>query len=267
MIKTIKNLKDLCLDTPLYQELRIDPNHFGFVDFLDCYCIECNERSTFQRIEMYRPQVGQCIGTNHYEEIYELRLFRFKCSRNEKHIIQFILFTDNQNVSYKIGQFPSMADLAIAEIQKYHNVLGKEKFREFSRAVGLLSHGVGIGAFVYLRRIFEGLVEEAHIEAMKDESWDEENYTRPHIGMNDKIKMLKKYLPDFLVENTKIYAILSKGIHELNEDECKDYFGVIKAGIELILDQKIELKERKEKEQKARTEIQKVHQKLTGNTS
>jgi len=162
----------------------------------------------------------------------------------------------------KYGQYPSMADISTAEIQKYHKILENDLFKEFSRAVGLISHGVGIGAFVYLRRIFEGLVEEAHQRAQSETGWDEDAYNK--MRMDEKIGMLTGHLPPFLVENKKIYSILSKGIHELSEDECKRHFDAVKMGIELILDQKIRQKEEKEKEQKARISLQKVHQEVKG---
>ena len=48
-------------------------------------------------------------------------------------------------------------DLIIPEIAKYKAVLGTQ-YREFSKAIGLFAHGIGIGSFVYLRRIIENLV-------------------------------------------------------------------------------------------------------------
>jgi hypothetical protein len=57
--------------------------------------------------------------------------------------------------------------------------------------------------------------------------------------MNEKIEILKTELPDFLVEHKEIYGILSKGVHELQEQECLLHFNPIKTGIEMILDDKI----------------------------
>lgn len=51
----------------------------------------------------------------------------------------------------------------------------------------------------------------------------------------ERIKMLEGYLPDILVKNTTIYGILSKGIHELSEEECRKYFPVVKECIYQIL--------------------------------
>jgi hypothetical protein len=67
--------------------------------------------------------------------------------------------------------------------------------------------------------------------------------------MNERIQMLSDYLPDFLVENHNIYSILSKGVHELSEEDCKEYFTVLKESIEIILDEKLEA-DRKAKHKK-----------------
>ena len=59
--------------------------------------------------------------------------------------------------------------------------------------------------------------------------------------------MLRYHLPTLLVENRRIYSILSIGIHQLGEEECKKYFQVILQGIEIILDEKLEEQRKKEK--------------------
>lgn len=63
---------------------------------------------------------------------------------------------------------------------------------------------------------------------------DNEMFERARVA--EKIKMLEGYLPDILVKNTTIYGILSKGIHELSEEECRKYFPVVKKCIYQILD-------------------------------
>ena len=37
----------------------------------------------------------------------------------------------------------------------------------------------------------------------------------------------QNYLPDMLTSNSTIYGIISKGIHELSEDDCITYFPVL----------------------------------------
>lgn len=139
----------------------------------------------------------------------------------------------------KVGQYPSVADFHIGQVRKYSKILPKDKMLEFTKAIGLAANGVGIGSFVYLRRIFEYLVFEAS-EVAKDRNKEFNIEGFKTARMNEKIQMLSGFLPDFLVENHTIYGILSKGIHELSEEDCKKYFTILRESIELILDEKLE---------------------------
>ena len=86
-------------------------------------------------------------------------------------------------------------------------------------------------AYVYLRRILERLIYQAKETAV--DAIDNEMFERARVA--EKIKMLEGYLPDILVKNATIYGILSKGIHELSEEECRKYFPVVKECIYQIL--------------------------------
>jgi hypothetical protein len=160
-----------------------------------------------------------------------------RCTRERAHRLLFIFKAEDQTLQ-KIGQFPSIADLNLFDVKKYAKVLEKKYFSELTKAIGLATHGVGVGSFVYLRRIFEFLIEESHLKLSQEQTWDEEAYKRAR--MNEKIEMLSAELPDFLVENKSMYSILSKGIHELSENDCLKAFPIIKIGIEIILDEKID---------------------------
>ena len=72
-------------------------------------------------------------------------------------------------------------------------------------------------------------------------------------------KKLASILPKFLVDNRKLYSILSKGVHELSEEECLKYFDLIKSGIELILDEKFVEKEKATKIKKVTDDLSRVH--------
>ena len=146
-------------------------------------------------------------------------------------------------------------------MEKYRKILGKEQFKELTRAIGLKANGVGIGSFVYLRRIFENLIEEASKKAQSEiKEFSEEKYKNSR--MDDKIILVKAYLPDFLVDNRKLYVIFSTGIHKLSEQECLLYFETVKVGIEQILDEKITQIERTAKLKESEKEIGKVLSKL-----
>jgi len=183
--------------------------------------------------------------------------FLLSCAYNPKHIISanFIYIEDKL---IKTGQYPSIADTTLPDYKKYRAVLDNEKHRELTRGIGLITHGVGIGAFVYLRRIFEHLIEEAHQIGKNDTGWDEKKYSQGR--MDEKIELLKLHLPEFLVQNRKLYGILSKGVHELSERECLEYFDSVKVGVELILDEKLEQHKKQQKIKSAQDSLAKLHQ-------
>ena len=52
---------------------------------------------------------------------------------------------------------------------------------------------------------------------------------------------------EFLVKNRQVFKILSKGVHELTEEECLAYFDCMRQSIELILDERLEQLEKKKK--------------------
>jgi hypothetical protein len=175
----------------------------------------------------------------------------FHCSRNPAHELRFVTRVAETHFE-KIGQCPSLAEVHLGDLAKYRKVLGAE-YRELSRGVGLFAHGIGVGSFVYLRRIFESQIEQAHAAALTGGGWDEDEYQRSR--MDEKIRLLMHHLPEFLVENRAIYAVLSKGIHELSEAECLEYFPAVRVAIELILDAKLEALEKEKKVQGSRASI------------
>ena len=164
------------------------------------------------------------------EEVSRILVFQFVCSMNEEHHLDYIVLTTD-NSMMKIGQYPSVADMTFPELDAYKHVVSKEDRKELGTAIGLFASGVGAGSYVYLRRILERLVYQAKETAA--DTIDNEMFEQARVA--EKIKMLEGYLPDILVKNTTIYGILSKGIHELSEEECRKYFPVVKECIYQIL--------------------------------
>lgn len=233
--------QEFLIETPLYEIVEYDDEDLeagrlvkNFDETFDSYCPECNSHSIFERHWQYGREINYVASSWVDTGVFSIQI---KCTRNREHKQLFIFKAIGQTLQ-KIGQLPSIAALNLFDVKQYSKVLEAKYFRELTKAIGLASHGVGVGSFVYLRRIFEFLIEESHVKASADASWDEDSYKRSR--MNDKIEMLKNELPDFLVENKSMYSILSKGIHELNENDCLKAFPIIKLGIEIILDEKIE---------------------------
>ena len=269
-MKTIENpsskipsMHDFCLNTPLYRSFPFDDsdtetlnNMEFFRDHIDCYCMDCKQSSVFLPEEEYSRRRRPIGWYDDRDVLIDCHLY---CTRNDSHRI-FFNFYIHDNTITKYGQYPSLADLSSVEIRKYRKILDPQSYSEFIRAVGLASHGIGIGSFVYLRRIFEKLIEDAHKEAKNSDGWAEEQYQKSR--MDQKIVKLKPHLPSFLAENKSLYSILGKGIHQLSEDNCLNAFPIIKLGIELILDEKIEQRERARKLKEAKSEISKLKSKI-----
>lgn len=264
-----------------YEQYSIDRNNVikylsieFYSDILDAYCVECKRDSTFKVLtpttplqstgDPQFPSQGKAVrsietmqphtryffllkNSRHYpltsiDYAKRPNLFckMFSCVRDDQHQMIFYVRSTGDKFE-KIGQYPSLRDLHLPELERYKPVLGNENFIELRTGIGLHSHGVGIGAFVYLRRIVENLIEKAHLAAKKTPEFDDENYTS--LRMSEKIKRLQGYLPDFLVDNRKVYGILSKGVHELSEEECRDKFPVLLSTVELILQDELRKQE------------------------
>lgn len=260
VIRELPDLKTFCAVIPLYDRFPVDDGTrrrvFALITertTMDCFCVYCGQPSVF-------ITSAQRIGIEDYDFRISDRIFgrEFVCSRNYEHTYHFVFRLEDKIVE-KIGQSPSVANIAESDLRQYRAVLTDDDYRELSRAVGLISHGVGIGSFVYLRRIFENLINEAYDAAKKQPGWDEGAFQKAR--MDEKIELLKALLPEFLVEQRKLYAVLSKGVHSLSENECLDAFPIVRMGIELILDQKIAARQQKEKADRAKKEIAALAQK------
>lgn len=182
------------------------------------------------------------------------------CKRNGDDKLFFFLVKSDALVM-KVGQLPSLANIQFEELEKkYENVLSEQPLIEFKKAIELAAHGTGIGSFVYLRRIFEGLISAVFNEHRSILNINADDFEKK--WMKDKIDLLKDYLPSQLLEMKPIYSILSKGIHQLGEQECLAYFEPLKLSIVLILDQKIEMDLKRQRDEKVKQEIKNIHDKL-----
>ena len=80
--------------------------------------------------------------------------------------------------------------------------------------------------------------------------------------MNQRIQMLRDYLPAILVESKEIYGIISKGIHELAEEECIEYFPIMQEAIFMILRQWKQKREEFESTKAITSKIAKIVEKV-----
>jgi hypothetical protein len=249
-IKPFTNIFDFLFRVPLYDQYSFDAKSNNLEALLtrdfkvDGYCPFCKRQSTFFRAEGgYSREAFAALAAKNASYVKDLII---ECVRRSDHKIRINIMA-RDGIIQKVGQFPSFADIANDESKQYRDILSKEDAAEFHKAIGLAAHGVGIGAYVYIRRIFERLIQNRFAEFKDKEGWSEAEFEK--LRMAERIEFLKDHLPEFLVKNKKLYGILSLGIHELNEADCLGFFSVIRASTIYILDEdkrkKEELAQRK----------------------
>lgn len=281
MEDSIMTLEEFVFDIPLYH--KIDASN-GYNDIIK----DLEQSNDVIKVEGYNPihkkestfylerGLGELLecSTSPYgpsDDFYntystfilkelKVKSIVFKCQRYDDEITILVYHDYDNSILIKVGQYPSVADIHIGQIKQYDKVLEKPTLREFTKAIGLAANGVGVGSFVYLRRIFEGLIYNAYNEAKEKDEIDVEEFEKQR--MDEKIKTLHSYLPTFIVEHSSIYGILSKGIHELSEEECLEYFDTMRASIEMILDQRVELRKKQKKEEEVEKKINAITAKL-----
>jgi hypothetical protein len=251
----------LCLEQTLYSDVSIDPKRdfdylrslrYGAQQF-DAHCTYCCKGATFRtfgdRSDPELKQLAQHATFNTHAKDRLRRLIleegqftlHLRCSRNPNHLYSYFFNYDEKIAKIqKIGQMPSLEDVAGSDIERYRKILGSD-FIELRKATGLFAHGIGIGSFVYLRRIFEGLVENARTRA-ETSGKDAADFSA--MRMTERIDALSEHLPRAVVKYKEAYGILSKGIHELSEEECKRYFPAIRAAVIMMLEQRYEAAEK-----------------------
>ncbi|MFI5012136.1 MAG: hypothetical protein ACHQAY_07300 [Hyphomicrobiales bacterium] len=225
--------QDFLFGASLYSEDDVESRAYALLVepfIVDGHCPYCQRNETFHR----SSRQADIMSYTDLIDDYPSWEFEIACTRDRTHKIIFF-FRFHRNRIQKIGQFPSLADIANDESRLYGQVLEPADAADLHRAIGLSAHGVGVGSFVYLRRVFERLISRRFTEFKEKEGWKDSEFVGKR--MDDKIELLKRHLPAFLIRNSRIYAILSKGIHELGEDECLNAFDFLKQSLFFVLDE------------------------------
>lgn len=231
-------------ETPLYSVVKDDDLEENL------FVGEVDARSPRNKIETTYSIKEESV--DYFSDSHIFRRVQLTCKRKGETLTFFVAKSDGRYV--KVGQVPSLADIQFGDMDdKYGKVLDKENLFLLKRAVGLAAHGTGAGSFVYLRRIFEGLIKESY-ETNKDSlKISEKEFLSKR--MDEKVQQLKSYLPDELSEMRPLYGLLSQGVHELTEEECLQYFPALKLSIELILDAKIEAQKKANRVSEVKSQI------------
>jgi hypothetical protein len=198
------------------------------------------------------------MGQNGLDPVDDnIRCMSFECGRF-KNILTLVLYYDKEKrYIQKVGTYPSLRDFHKDDLKKYNKVLTDKQRMELITAIMIANNGVGIGSYVYLRRIFEGIVFEEAKNAIEDGAITEEDFNKKR--MDEKIVAIKDYLPAFLYDNhSALYGILSLGIHQLDEEECLGFYPVLYDCIILVLEDRLAQKKKEEMTRKATASLNKI---------
>ena len=186
------------------------------------------------RIEIVK---GTILGSNSVfdsetflnDSIYYIK-YKFTCTNNPSHeyiLLISIELKDGMFIVRKIGQNPSILTVKGFDFDKYRKFLEKiDAYNDYKKAdLSFVDHFYA-GAYTYLRRIFEKLIKYYLGDAQLEDD-----------HMDTKIDKVKENFDPRINSYLKsLYGVLSKGIHELSEDESKNYYEYLKAIIDMQLE-------------------------------
>lgn len=180
----------------------------------------------------------ELIENNYYINYY------IKCNNNPYHCYYMNLLVRLENGQFvveKVGQCPSMITIKGFNFDKYKKQLNKyNAYEDYKNADLSMVHNFYAGAYTYLRRVYE---KQLDYYVKKDKVELEDNHTET------KIKAVKSNFDSRITPLlNNLYKILSIGIHELDEEESKDYYEYLKAVIDMQLQYE---KEKYEEEQQS----------------
>jgi hypothetical protein len=249
----------------------------------DSYCPECKDRATFRfeptdeaKQALVKHEKWRTTQKDNDDLPFNMSPFNYSgifevvaaCTRARHHVVTAFFQgvygkkEDGSSVQgiEKIGQTPSLLEFKRGGLNELGKTLGKEKAKELAAARVLASHGYSVGAFTYLRRIFEHLINKVESEVPTPAAWLPDEFAKA--DMPTKIQLLRGHLPKELVSNADLYKVLSEGVHNLTERQCGDYYGTVEKGIVLIAEDITRTKTREAEKAEFLNAIQKLRESL-----
>lgn len=231
-----------------------------FRERVECYCPKCGRNRVFapDTVRRTAPTMSNPHFVNASRKTSLIKTFR--CSQDKNHELRFGFLVDGDSL-VKITEYPSKLDMSKSAIASYEKVLSKEKVSELGRALQLESYGYSIAAFLHYRRIFEFIIFSTFKNSDIEDKVDETEFRK--LRMAGKIKHVKEYLPEYFIENSFVYGVLSKGIHELEEQECSLYLPVVKTIIYYSLDESLEKRNKELRKEAYAKKLSEINTKLS----
>lgn len=223
---------------------------------ISLYCSHCDKTQPFRdpasdpraksgRVTNMGALVQKHIDSEKLEPLRGISHFYFRCTGCQ--LSEFRCWVEVSGVEcwiQKVGQFPPW-DISVSK--ELARAL-EDDTDTYKRAKICLSQGYGLAACAYLRRVLENRINhilELIYEYEKERGAPESKLSKiksllesKHV--DEKLSHAYKYAPEsVIVQGTNplrvIYELLSRGIHNLSEDECTDSAMKLKTNLEYVL--------------------------------
>ena len=270
-----KNFSIKCYDLNIDEVIILDNNKQQLLWLLqdttpmDYYCDDCDKSKTFMQnslksvattskynglesLNMFKLTMEEdkikysdsSYSSTTSNELYlfsnmNLYIFKeFKCPSCEKRIVMIFDY-DGKSIK-KIYQSYQNTLINEDEMKRFKKLklLDENDILELSKANKCKTLGMSIASFVYLRRVFENMLDKIYNREKEKIKLEKTKVEFSSLPIKEKVSLLKAYLPTLLNEKSsnakygELYKILSEGIHNLDEKTCDSLFNFL---IELIL--------------------------------
>ena len=220
------------------------------------FCPTCKSERIFTAIH-YADALGVAMVYSTTEQRIAsdsaIKRVKFICGCAQSWV-EIFLETMADSRLVKVGQYPDMIDFdknVNGDVVKAASKV--EQSYRLSAARAYYS-GLYIAAFNYLRRVFESLVKQAEVQS---------SIKKPKQRMKDRVNDLvgAGVLNSLLLESgfNVLYALLSKGVHELNEAECQEQYGFLQEAIDTILEDKLQEQLRQKRKERISKSLAALH--------
>lgn len=263
-VLTDKEIKLFLEEAPLYTWAEFKKPNANrssiWINAIDSFCEKCGIVRPFHDMRSRGGGAGMAVkalstGTSYFE-------FTCVTCRKERHeyLVEQIV-SDKTIKVQKYGQLPRKHLERDDILQKFFS----DDSDNYEKAVVCLSHGYGIAAFAYLRRIVENNTLKLIDLVMDDVKSSESNpkitesltELRKESPMSDKIKIANEALPEYLMPDGlnplgRLYQVLSEGVHSLSDEECLHRANIVKECLKYLIS---ELSSRKKNRTKFKSMI------------
>lgn len=224
------------------------------------FIIEITECFGLEAFSSQLKEISQKIARNledrlveQFKKIHGIIILCFYCPTCSEKI--FSLYEYKDGYMYKLLEIPEVSKTENYYLKKYSILKSNFSYvQELATAFKLHSKHAEIGAFIYLRRCLENYINSL----LKEEDLEK------NLKFQDKIELVKEQIAEEVYPClSNLYSILSKSVHELSEDECKDFFNILFKSITVLLDQAVEKIKRKKDSDDLVKEINRIKSQIS----